>query len=95
MKSDIIYYKDLLDFVWAFHMDDVLDTGKIADREWASLIVPSIIGLLCLILMSIAAFISFKGFKEGPYPATVNVTQNSTTNVNNPTQIGMFPNVPK
>ena len=95
LKSDKIYYKDILDFVWAFHMDDVFDSGEIADREWAALFVPSIIDLICLILMSLAAFISYRGFNEGPYPpVNVNV-QNSTTNVNNATQIGMFPNVPK
>ena len=95
LKSDKIYYKDILDFVWAFHMDDVVDSGEIADREWAALFVPSIIDLICLILMSLAAFISYRGFNEGPYPpVNVNV-QNSTTNVNNATQIGMFPNVPK
>ena len=62
--------------------------GKIADPECAAIIVPSCIGLICLILMPIVAFISYKGFKEVTYPAAVNIAQNSTIT----TQIGMFPN---
>ena len=80
------------DVAWVAKLDDVLTENKIADHEWAAVIVPSIISLICLILMVIASFISYRNFKEETNPNIANIMQNSTANINNTTQPGIFPN---
>lgn len=87
---------DIFGFYWAVNLDDVLTKNKIAGHEWGAVFVPSIIGLICLILMALTACMLYTLFKEDaiptPYPIPPNLTQNSTTNINNIPPTGMFPN---
>lgn len=62
-------------------------------HEWAAVFVPSILGLICLVIMALAANILYKVFYDNvmatPYP--VHVTQNSMTTTPNPPQPVIFP----
>ena len=62
-------------------------------HEWAAVFVPSILGLICLVIMALAANILYKVFNEyvmaTPYP--VHITQNSMTTTPNPPQPVIFP----
>ena len=62
-------------------------------HEWAAVFVPSILGLICLIIMALAANILYKVFYDNvmatPYP--VHITQNSMTTTPNPPQPVIFP----
>ena len=62
-------------------------------HEWAAVFVPSILGLICLVIMALAANILYKVFNDNviatPYP--VHVTQNSMTTTPNPPQPVIFP----
>ena len=63
------------------------------DHDWAAVFVPSLIGLFCLVIMTLAANILYKVFNDNviatPYP--VHVTQNSMTTTPNPPQPVIFP----
>ena len=62
-------------------------------HEWAAVFVPSILGLICLVIMALAANILYKVFYDNvmatPYP--VHITQNSMTTTPNPPQPVIFP----
>ena len=62
-------------------------------HEWAAVFVPSILGLICLVIMALAANILYKVFYDNvmatPYP--VHITQNSMTTTPNPPQPAIFP----
>jgi hypothetical protein len=62
-------------------------------HEWAAVFVPSILGLICLVIMALAANILYKVFYDyvmaTPYP--VHITQNSMTTTPNPPQPVIFP----
>ena len=62
-------------------------------HEWAAVFVPSILGLICLVIMALAANKLYKEFYDNvmatPYP--VHITQNSMTTTPNPPQPVIFP----
>ena len=63
-------------------------------HEWAAVFVPSLITLICLVVMALAANILYKVFYENMNPTTtaVNVTDATIPTVPNVPQPGVFPN---
>ena len=66
---------------------------QIPSHEWAAVFLPSLLGLICLVIMALAANILFKVFNDKltgtPYPVTIN--QNSMTTCPNIPQPVIFP----
>ena len=65
------------------------------NREWAALIVSAVIDIIGLIVMALSANALYKIFSQwaNSYPISVNITQNSTSTIPNPQQVGIFPNM--
>ena len=66
---------------------------QIPSHDWAAVFVPSLIGLICLVIMALAANILYKVFNDKligtPYPVQIN--QNSMTTSPNIPQPVIFP----
>ena len=66
---------------------------QIPSHEWTAVFLPSLLGLICLVIMALAANILFKVFNDKltgtPYPVTIN--QNSMTTYPNIPQPVIFP----
>ena len=66
---------------------------QIPSHEWAAVFLPSLLGLICLVIMALAANILFKVFNDKltgtPYPVQIN--QNSMTTYPNIPQPVIFP----
>ena len=81
-------------YLWA--LDSVNLAGKIKGHKWGAVFVPSIIGLIALVVMAFVANVLYKFFMDqmNPTPnvAPVNTTQNTMTTTPNYPQPGMFPN---
>ena len=86
------------DYVWAtdlsFNVDEEDGSLSIKPHEWAAIFVPSIITLICLVVMALVANILYKVFYENMNPTTtaVNVTDATIPTVPNVPQPGVFPN---
>ena len=84
---------------WVNHksIDDDEDDEypSIKSHEWAALIVPSLITLICLVVMALVANILYKMFYDYMNPNTtiVNTTSNTIPTVPTVPQPGIFPNV--
>ena len=80
--------------LWA--ADSVNLAGKIKGHKWGAVFVPSIIGLIALVVMAFVANVLYKFFTDQmnstPNVVPVNITQNTMTTTPNYPQPGMFPN---
>ena len=90
--------EDPMDYAWANHISaDVNDDGtaSIKSHEWAAIFVPSLITLICLVVMALVANILYKVFYDYMNPNTtiVNTTSNTIPTVPTVPQPGVFPNV--
>ena len=87
------------DYDWAtdlsFNKDEDGFASSIKSHEWAAIFVPSIITLICLVVMALVANILYKVFYDYMNPNTtiVNTTSNTIPNVPTVPQPGIFPNV--
>ena len=83
---------------WANHVsiggDEDDEYPSIKSHEWAAIFVPSLITLICLVVMALVANILYKVFYENMNPTTtaVNVTDATIPTVPNVPQPGVFPN---
>ena len=89
--------KDPTNYEWGDDLSTDLneeDGPSIKDHEWAAVFVPSLITLICLVVMALAANILYKVFYENMNPTTtaVNVTDATIPTVPNVPQPGVFPN---
>ncbi len=89
--------EDPLDYVWANHISvDLNDDGtlSIKSHEWAAIFVPSLITLICLVVMALVANILYKVFYDymNPNTAPVNITDATIPTVPSVPQPGVFPN---
>jgi uncharacterized membrane protein YbhN (UPF0104 family) len=89
--------KDPTNYEWGDDLSTDLneeDGPSIKDHEWAAIFVPSIITLICLVVMALVANILYKVFYENMNPTTtaVNVTDATIPTVPNVPQPGVFPN---
>ena len=69
--------------------------GKLfSSREWASLIVPLIIGIIGFIIMALCANALYRKFSDwiNSNPMSVNITQNSMNPIPSAQQPGILPN---
>ena len=69
--------------------------GKLySSREWASLIVPLIIGIIGFIIMTLCANALFRKFSDwiNSNPISINITQNSMNTIPSAQQPGVLPN---
>ena len=68
--------------------------GALSGGKWVGLILPSVISLICLIIMALVANVLYKTFSDdiNSTPMTVSVAQNSTPGIINNPQPGIFPN---
>ena len=99
LRSFLKGKEDNYDPEWANHIsydhDDLgLPTG-IKSHEWAAIFVPSLITLICLVVMALVANILYKVFYDYMNPNTtiVNTTSNTIPTVPSVPQPGIFPNV--
>ena len=80
---------------WAINSID-LKTFKIKGHKWGAVFVPSIFGLIALVIMAFVANVLYKFFTDRmnstPNVVPVNSTQNTITTVPNYPQPGIFPN---
>lgn len=85
----------ILDYDWveriSLHEDDE-GFPVINSHEWAAIFVPSLITLICLVIMALVANILYKVFYENMNPTVVNVTDATIPTVPNVPQPGVFPN---
>ena len=65
-----------------------------SSREWASLIVPLIIGIIGFIIMTLCANALFRKFSDwiNSNPISINITQNSMNTIPSAQQPGVLPN---
>ena len=89
--------KDPTNYEWGDDLSTDLnkeDGPSIKDHEWAAIFVPSIITLICRVVMALVANILYKVFYENMNPTTtaVNVTDTTIPTVPNVPQPGVFPN---
>ena len=88
----------ILDYIWTNHISVEFNddgTPSIKSHEWAAIFVPSLITLICLVVMALVANILYKVFYDYMNPNTtiVNTTNNTIPNVPTVPQPGIFPNV--
>ena len=98
LRSFLKGKEDDYDYTWANHISaDFNDDGtlSIKSHEWAAIFVPSLITLICLVVMALVANILYKVFYDYMNPNTtiVNTTNNTIPNVPTVPQPGIFPNV--
>ena len=89
--------KDPSDYEWGDDLSTDFndeDGPSIKDHEWAAVFVPSLITLICLVIMALVVNILYKVFYENMNPTTtaVNVTDATIPTVPNVPQPGVFPN---
>ena len=90
--------KDPSDYEWGKDLSVDIDEEDLSfslkSHEWAAVFVPSLITLICLVVMALAANILYKVFYENMNPTTtaVNVTDATIPTVPNVPQPGVFPN---
>ena len=84
------------DPTWAANLDVNEVNLKIKGHEWGAVFVPSIIGLIALVVMAFVANVLYKFFTDRmnstPNVVPVNITQNTMTTIPNYPQPGIFPN---
>ena len=98
LRSSLKDLDEDYDYTWANHISaDFNDDGtlSIKSHEWAAIFVPSLITLICLVVMALVANILYKVFYDYMNPNTtiVNTTSNTIPNVPTVPQPGIFPNV--
>ena len=98
LRSSLKDLDEDYDYTWANHISaDFNDDGtlSIKSHEWAAIFVPSLITLICLVVMALVANILYKVFYDYMNPNTtiVNTTNNTIPNVPTVPQPGIFPNV--
>jgi len=67
---------------------------QIPSHDWAAVFLPSLLGLICIAVMALAANVLYKVFLEKLKPNSVypvQITQNSVTTIPNPPQPVIFP----
>jgi len=74
------------DGLWT--LDVVNRNNKISNREWAAIIIPSIISIICIIIMAFVTSFLYKVFKERMITQPSNIQDNNTQN-----STSIFPNV--
>jgi uncharacterized membrane protein YbhN (UPF0104 family) len=98
LRSFLKGKEDDYDYTWANHISaDFNDDGTVSikSHEWAAIFVPSLITLICLVVMALVANILYKVFYDYMNPNTtiVNTTNNTIPTVPTVPQPGIFPNV--
>ena len=98
LRSSLKDLDEDYDYTWANHISaDFNDDGTVSikSHEWAAIFVPSLITLICLVVMALVANILYKVFYDYMNPNTtiVNTTSNTIPNVPTVPQPGIFPNV--